>query len=107
MQDKKFVVEKVDNKHGIYVGERTSIAFDPTKHILTDRPAPNASCFFDLQKEIWTSEYFCPTSIKERRFNICKECENFNKTMKTCKICGCIMPIKVAFSNFSCPITKW
>jgi len=103
----KFVVEKLDNKHGVYVGEKTQIEFDSDKHILVDRPAPNESCFYDLEQSVWKFEYTCPASIKQRRMDICNDCDKYNSLTKTCGICHCIMPIKTLFANFSCPDKKW
>ncbi len=41
------------------------------------------------------------------RIKICYECENLLPYIKICKICKCIMPLKVRFKKESCPINKW
>lgn len=60
---------------------------------------------------------------RENRYRICKECEHFVATTKSCgtlgfgsevqhngetrKLCGCVMPIKVRLKVCSCPLDKW
>lgn len=41
------------------------------------------------------------------RYEICKGCENFNETFKSCKLCGCFMPAKVLLKSSKCPDNKW
>jgi hypothetical protein len=43
----------------------------------------------------------------KERYSICENCENFNKTIKTCKICHCFMFVKTKFNDASCPKGKW
>lgn len=31
----------------------------------------------------------------KRRIIVCEKCEHFNKTLRTCELCGCFMDIKV------------
>jgi hypothetical protein len=50
---------------------------------------------------------FIPVAAARERYAICKSCEEFNNTIKTCKKCGCFMPAKVAVSYVQCPIGKW
>jgi hypothetical protein len=45
--------------------------------------------------------------IKLERLSICNSCEDFNKTIKTCKQCGCYMPAKSMLAASSCPSNKW
>lgn len=45
--------------------------------------------------------------VKLFRMSICHDCDNFNKTIKTCKQCGCYMPAKAMFANSTCPDDKW
>lgn len=45
--------------------------------------------------------------IAKARYGKCKECKNFNLMLKTCKKCGCFMPIKCYIENAKCPINKW
>jgi ribosomal protein L32 len=41
------------------------------------------------------------------RYNICKNCDEFNLSLKLCKNCGCFMPTKVKISYAECPRNKW
>lgn len=45
--------------------------------------------------------------VKLSRLVICNDCENFNKSIKTCKLCGCYMPAKSVFAGSECPDKKW
>lgn len=40
------------------------------------------------------------------RINICTDCEYLSK-IKTCKRCGCFMPLKTWLKDDICPINKW
>jgi len=46
-------------------------------------------------------------SVKQLRMAICESCDDLNKTVKTCKKCGCFMPAKTKFAKASCPVKKW
>ena len=50
---------------------------------------------------------FVPLVVARERYAICKSCDEFNNTVKLCKKCGCIMPVKVTVAYASCPIGKW
>ena len=41
------------------------------------------------------------------RYAICRECDEFRSWAKQCKVCKCIMPIKVRLPESVCPIGKW
>ena len=41
------------------------------------------------------------------RYKICKICDQFNNTLKTCQICHCFMPIKTKLPQAECPLKKW
>lgn len=41
------------------------------------------------------------------RFNICRDCENFETLTSTCKSCGCFMDSKCWVKYSQCPIGKW
>ena len=57
--------------------------------------------------------------LSEFRLNICRACENFEKEMEQCGVCGCFMDIKTTlFTNRNphaagrieithCPLGKW
>lgn len=44
---------------------------------------------------------------KARRLAICKGCEFFRESSKTCSKCGCFMSLKTTLSRASCPVHKW
>ena len=46
-------------------------------------------------------------TVKLHRLTICNSCDDFNKTIKTCKLCHCYMPAKTMFASASCPASKW
>ena len=39
----------------------------------------------------------------EDRYKICKKCPNFSKFWKTCRLCGCFMPLKTKLRWVECP----
>tara|TARA_R100001086_G_scaffold249397_1_gene189004 strand:+ start:442 stop:741 length:300 start_codon:yes stop_codon:yes gene_type:complete len=41
------------------------------------------------------------------KLDTCKKCENYIKKLSMCKICKCIMVLKVNIPNQQCPIGKW
>jgi hypothetical protein len=45
-------------------------------------------------------------NVRKERLDICSKCE-FLDISKYCKVCGCFLPAKTYFKNFSCPIEKW
>ena len=45
--------------------------------------------------------------VKEKRYNICKNCDRFKKFNKICEICLCFMPAKTRFADSECPKGKW
>lgn len=49
---------------------------------------------------------FVDEDTRLSRYSICQSCE-FLSVLKTCSQCGCIMPLKVRFTDSSCPIDKW
>ena len=52
-------------------------------------------------------EIFVSKEEKSQRFQICTECEFFEKSSYRCQKCGCDMKKKVQFTVASCPIKKW
>lgn len=44
--------------------------------------------------------------IAQERFNICKSCDQIS-AIKLCRICNCVMPVKVKFAHAACPKGKW
>lgn len=45
--------------------------------------------------------------VRKERLDICNSCELLNKSLNTCKSCGCFMPAKATFANSTCPENKW
>lgn len=45
--------------------------------------------------------------ISEKRLEICKTCDKFNKTNSQCAECGCFMDYKTLLPYVSCPLDKW
>ena len=43
---------------------------------------------------------------RDRKLNICNNCDKYNKSMKICSICKCVMPLKVFIKGDTCPINK-
>tara|TARA_R100000353_G_scaffold67651_1_gene52587 strand:- start:10474 stop:10635 length:162 start_codon:yes stop_codon:yes gene_type:complete len=43
---------------------------------------------------------------RDRKLNICNNCDKYNKSMKICSICKCVMPLKVFIKGNTCPINK-
>ena len=43
----------------------------------------------------------------KRRMQICENCEFLIKKIKMCKVCKCIMPLKVKIKCSTCPKGKW
>ena len=43
----------------------------------------------------------------KKRYKTCKECVEFNNTVKVCTVCYCFMPAKVLIKNINCPLGKW
>ena len=43
----------------------------------------------------------------KERYDICKNCNLFNKMLRVCMDCHCFMPVKVRIQSVSCPLGKW
>lgn len=78
-----------------------SSRWDSIKKNLAD---PNAVKPWDMlnpQTE-WVED-----SVKQSRYDICKQCPEFISATTQCKECGCIMKIKTGMAKAFCPIGKW
>lgn len=49
---------------------------------------------------------FADKETVDNRYEICQTCPSFT-ILKTCKECGCIMPLKVRLKSSECPLGKW
>ena len=46
--------------------------------------------------------------LQRQRLDLCNACEHMLRGMiHICKKCGCIIAVKVRFSQSACPISKW
>lgn len=62
---------------------------------------------------------FASQNTRAARLEICKGCEHFNKSTRSCgtllkkkkvkggTLCGCFMPAKASLKSEACPIGKW
>lgn len=48
-----------------------------------------------------------PAEVKNERYRICRECEEFISLSTQCRLCFCAMGIKTWYAGFSCPKGKW
>ncbi len=48
-----------------------------------------------------------PAEIKDHRYSVCKECDQFIPATTQCKKCLCAMGLKTWLGGFACPIDKW
>ena len=44
---------------------------------------------------------------KNKRLNICRGCEFFDKVAERCSKCGCYMALKTYLKAEKCPVGKW
>ncbi len=59
----------------------------------------------DALKE--TDASFKLNARSKKRYSLCKACPVFNKALRQCKACGCLMFLKVRVLYFRCPLGKW
>ena len=45
--------------------------------------------------------------VQKARIDECKKCERLISITKTCKECGCFMPLKTTLEKATCPLGKW
>lgn len=41
------------------------------------------------------------------RLGVCYACPEYNKTLKTCTVCMCFMPLKTRVKWAKCPKGRW
>lgn len=51
--------------------------------------------------------FLADSEVQVTRYDICKSCPSFTVVLKTCRECGCIMPLKTRLANAVCPLGKW
>ena len=59
-----------------------------------------------IENSTTTTPFLANNEVQTFRYDICQTCPSFTQ-LKTCKECGCIMPLKVKIASASCPIDKW
>jgi hypothetical protein len=60
-----------------------------------------------IQEEMVIQQgYFTTKETADQRYEVCKTCDALS-ILKTCKECGCIMPLKVRIAHVTCPLGKW
>lgn len=42
----------------------------------------------------------------QKKLDICKSCEKYDRKTKTCRVCKCVMPMKAMLSGNTCPLNK-
>lgn len=47
------------------------------------------------------------SEIFQKRLDICKTCELFDKDQTRCKQCGCFLNVKASWASEKCPVDKW
>ena len=78
-----------------------------TKEEIDAKVAESENIYVENEKLENTSETFIASKeTQEQRYEICKGCDHFT-ALKTCKECGCIMPLKVKLFSAVCPVGKW
>jgi TPP-dependent indolepyruvate ferredoxin oxidoreductase alpha subunit len=45
-------------------------------------------------------------TLRQRRIEICEGCKKMT-AFKTCKLCGCFLPVKTFLKHAECPLDKW
>lgn len=50
--------------------------------------------------------FLASKELQAQRYETCKGCDAFT-VLKTCRECGCIMPLKIKISSAVCPLGKW
>jgi len=50
---------------------------------------------------------FVNFKVANERYTVCKSCQYFSTTIKSCAQCGCFMPVKVTIATMKCPMNYW
>jgi len=48
-------------------------------------------------------------SSKDRfdRVSICQACDQYLRSTRQCRMCGCLVSVKIAWADSECPLDKW
>lgn len=74
------------------------------QEIVESRTSTVALDSIDTENE--AAGFFASEELQEQRYETCKGCDAFT-ALKTCKECGCIMPLKIKIAGAACPLDKW
>ncbi len=50
---------------------------------------------------------FVDEETREKRYEICKSCDQLISLTAQCKECGCFMRLKTKLKPATCPLGKW
>ena len=68
------------------------------------KPTPSPTVLTRILDKVFVSE-----AEKNRRMNICRQCEHFQPTLSQCGLCGCFLEAKTRLVNYTCAADepKW
>lgn len=61
----------------------------------------------DIKKKLSGAVSAAIAEDHQKRMDTCKSCDELNKTLMTCRQCGCFMVAKTKLRGASCPLEKW
>ncbi len=56
---------------------------------------------------IGSDNIFVDSTVQNKRMDLCRSCEYYNKSSNRCQQCGCWMIQKIKFKVSTCPIERW
>ena len=64
---------------------------------------------FEVVKQVMSNNdsMFVSDDTREKRMDVCKQCEYYDSRQNRCRHCGCFLEHKVRFAIDSCPLDKW
>jgi hypothetical protein len=68
---------------------------------------PIKNVFTAIKKHLQNDARLVPPRVQMLRQDICVKCESYNNPTKQCKICFCVIPLKVRMESETCPKGKW
>lgn len=51
--------------------------------------------------------YKVPQDVVDKRFNVCKSCDDYSFQFQLCRVCQCSIKTKVRVPFAECPKGKW
>ena len=58
-------------------------------------------------KQIYQDPRPTPKGLKEKRMDVCHQCEWFDPQQQRCKKCGCYLVAKASVIGAKCPLGLW